>query len=225
MIIYGKQIVEYALKNHRDLIETIYFSKDVDKKLFSSIRKAGIVFERVDTMKAQAMARGGNHQGMLAKIKPVEFGENHKMMNSSKLLVLVGVTDVGNIGSMVRSAHALGIDGIVLVNSKKINFEAIMRTSSGALFDFPIYNTDNIYDLVNELIHKEFTLIGTEMNGKDIREVKVPEKFAVFMGSEGQGLPKRLLGKMSVNTSIKMANQFDSLNVAVASAIIMDRLR
>ncbi|HIP60630.1 MAG TPA: 23S rRNA (guanosine(2251)-2'-O)-methyltransferase RlmB, partial [Campylobacterales bacterium] len=113
MIVYGKQIFFYIAEKHPDLIEEIYLAKEVDKKLFSKVNGLGKKIIKLDTMKAQSLARGGNHQGFLLKIKYIEYAEITDLKKEDFLLVLVGLTDVGNIGAIIRSAYALGVKGVV----------------------------------------------------------------------------------------------------------------
>ena len=89
----------------------------------------------------------------------------------------------------------------------------------------PLVHVHNLYDVMNELKLDGFTLYGATMDGEDIRNVKTTGKKALFMGSESEGIPSRAEKKLDVKVSIKMENNFDSLNVSVAGAILMDRMR
>ena len=68
MIIYGKQIVLYVLEKHQDLIEEVFLSKEIDSKLFARFAKINKKIHKVDNQKAQALAKGGNHQGLILKL-------------------------------------------------------------------------------------------------------------------------------------------------------------
>ena len=225
MIVFGKQLFFYLLEKHKDIIESIYLSKEIDKKLFSQIAKLKKEIIRVDNKKAQSMARGGNHQGYFLKIKEFEFTKLSDMKCNNFILVLVGLTDMGNIGAIIRSAYTLGVDGVIISDLKQLNTEAIARTSSGSIFDMPIKLYERSADLVNELKQAGFTLYGTTMKGIDIRDIKVVQKKALFLGSEDRGLPTKLLKSMNHKISIKMEREFDSLNVSAAAAILCDRMR
>ena len=108
---------------------------------------------------------------------------------------------------------------------KQLALDGIARTSTGALFDMPFAIETNIHDVLNDFKMKGFTLYGAEMGGEDIRNVAVSQKRVLVLGSEGQGLSSRVVSKLDQVVSIKMAHQFDSLNVGVAGAILMDRMR
>lgn len=225
MFIYGKQVFWHLLENHPALIEEVYLAKEVDKKEFGKIVKLGKKIVKLDEKKAQAMARGGSHQGFLAKITPLELCSFEKIKKSNFLVALVGVTDVGNIGSIVRTAHALGVDGIILSQLKEVNLEGAVKTSSGALFDIPITHMVNPLDMVHELKQAGFKVIASGLGGDDSKSIERSEKTVLLLGSEGEGLAKKVLDKADEVVTIKMHNDFNSLNVATAAAILIDRMR
>jgi 23S rRNA (guanosine2251-2'-O)-methyltransferase len=135
------------------------------------------------------------------------------------------VTDVGNIGAIIRTPYALGVDGVIACGVKSLPIEAIVRTSTGALFDMPFAIEQNVLDVLNDLKMSGFTSYGADMGATDIRDVKIKQKRALFLGSEGEGLTQRVSSKLDELVSIKMSHEFDSLNVSVAGAILMDRMR
>jgi len=224
MIVYGKQIFFYIVEKHPELIEEIYLAKDLDKKLFSKVNNLGQKIIRLDTMKAQALARGGNHQGFLLKIKYIEYAEITDLKKEDFLLVLVGLTDVGNIGAIIRSAYALGVKGVV-ISGTKINLEGIVRSSVGTLLDMPVALFSDTATLVNELKQLGFKTYAADMTGEDVRDVTFSDKKVLLMGSEGTGLPNRIIKACDTKIKIAMDNEFDSLNVSAAAAILCDRMR
>ena len=139
-------------------------------------------------------------------------------------MVLDGLTDVGNIGAIVRSAYALGADAIIASGVKQLNFAAIARTSSGALLDMPFMIASNILDNINELKQLGFHLYGASMDGVNVHECEFASKRVLVMGSEGKGLSKKVLAKIDKTVSIEMKHAFDSLNVSAAAAILIHRM-
>lgn len=224
MIIYGKQLFLHLLKNYPSHIETVFLSKKCDPKLFSQIAKVTSKICSIDERKAQAMCHGGNHQGFIAQIKDIEFSDFNEVKKGSFLVILNEVTDVGNIGAIVRSAYAFGADGLIISGIKSINLEAIIRTSSAAAFELPIVLYPSTRDMMNELKQVGFSLYGADMGGVDVREVKFAPKRALLMGSEGSGIPPKIKERLDKVISIKMERAFDSLNVSVATAILCDRI-
>lgn len=223
MIIYGKQLFLHILTKHPDKIEEIYLGKECDKKLFAKICGVGTPIKRVDNQKAQALARGGNHQGFLAKVKEFEFASFDSIKKLNKIAIFYGISDVGNIGAMVRSAYALGFDAAVVV-LKSINIEGVLRSSSGAAYELPIALFDDGLSLINELKQAGFYTYATASGGKNVNTVKFKDRLAVIMGSEGEGIPQKAVAKCDECIGIALKNGWDSLNVSVAFAIICDRI-
>ena len=225
MIVYGKQIFLYILRRHPDLIQKVLLSKNIDTKLLQEIRKQNIPIQRIDNKKAQALSRGGNHQGFLMEIEEFSFAPFEDIKSERFLVILYGVTDVGNIGSIVRSAYALGADGLILSGIGSLQMEGVIRRSSGAALDLPIALRSNIFDVIKELKDCQTKIYCADMNGVDVREMKFDKKRAIILGSEGEGIGAKVLSRCDEKLRISMKRPFDSLNVAAAAAIFIDRMR
>jgi len=223
MIIYGKQVCLHALEHHSEKIKTVYVAKKniLPKELFHKYHD-NIKF--LEEKWAQSMAKGGNHQGLLVEMDAFEESTFSEIKKNSFIVVLDGLTDVGNIGAIVRSAYALGADGIIASGVRQLNFSAIARTSSGALLDMPFMVSSNILDNFNELGQLGFTVYGAAMHGENVKEVDFAPKRILVLGSEGKGLSKKVLAKINHMISIEMKHAFDSLNVSAAAAILIHRM-
>ncbi len=224
MIVFGKQSVCYILENFPHLIQEIYFSKEIDKKLFVKFSQLKKPILRIDNKKAQSLAKNGNHQGFFLKITPISSTSFKEIKTMKKILVLCGLTDVGNIGSIFRSAYCFGIDAVILSGIKSFSVEGVIRSSVGAILQIPFCIIENTMDLIHELKSKGFFLYGADMSGKDITECAIAQKYALFLGNEANGLGGKILSKLDTITSIRMHSGFDSLNVAVAAGILMHRM-
>ncbi len=225
MLIYGKQPVYYAIERHKDRIKTLYLAKELDKKEYSHLMKMGFEIKRIPEKAAQSMVKGGNHQGFIAEISQVVPYASPFLKKCDFIVVLSSITDMGNIGSLIRSAYALGVDALVICGIKEPNLEAVIRTSSGAALDMPLVVIHNIHDVVHELKQSGFTLYGAMMNGQSIRDMTFGHKRVLILGNEGDGLSGRVQKSLDAGISIPMAHDFDSLNVGVAGAILMERMR
>ena len=223
MIIYGKQLFLHIIKNYKKSVKMVYLAKECDKALFSQIVGVGAPIKRVDNQKAQALAHGGNHQGFLAEVEEFEFKSIDEIKKQNFIAILYGLSDVGNIGAIVRTAHALGCGGIVVV-AKNLAMEGVLRASSGAAYEANIALVEDGLSLLNELKQVGFKIYATASGGKNAHEVKFNQKIALVMGSEGEGLHKKVLTKSDEIVGIKMKNDWDSLNVSAAFAILCDRI-
>lgn len=221
MIIFGKQIVQFVIANHADLIEEIYLAKEIDRDIFKNLARLNKPILRLDSKKAQSLAHGGNHQGFLAKIKPLTQTPFAQIKKLNKIVVLCGISDVGNIGAIFRSALCLGAEGVIITETNNLKIENLIRASSGAIFEIPFCVVKNPLDCINELKNEGILCIGADMKGENARFYNAPKKFALFMGSEGAGLSQKILKKLDKIISIKMYNGFNSLNVSVALGILL----
>lgn len=225
MLIYAKQPIYYLINKHPQKIKTLYLAKELEKKEYSRLMKMGFEIKRIPNEAAQKMCKNASHQGFLAEVDDVRLQPYDFFFEKKFVLVLSGLTDVGNIGALVRSAYALGVDAIIACGVKQLPLDTILRTSTGALYDMPFAIENNIHNVLNDLKMSGFTSYGADMSGLDIRETHIEKKKVLVLGSEGEGLTQRVLSKLDCAVSISMKHDFDSLNVSVAGAILMDRMR
>jgi 23S rRNA (guanosine2251-2'-O)-methyltransferase len=216
MIVYGKRVVEYIIKKHPNIVKEILIAKKLDKKELNKLKKFKIKF--IDNKVAQKISKNSNHQGYFAKIEfePIEWE-----INGNKILILDNVTDMGNIGAIVRTSYALGIDLLIITGIKNLKWPQVIRTSAGAALDMKILTYKNILELINTLKMRNYTIIGADKGG--VCKVQA-SKIALIMGNEGEGLSKKVKEKLDKILSIEMKNDFDSLNVSVAAGILIDRI-
>lgn len=223
MIIYGKQTCLYALQKHGKKVETVYLNKFsvLPKPL---LKEFGSKIKTIENKWAQKLSHGGNHQGILIEMQEPQEPSLEKIKNEQFIVVLDGLTDVGNIGAIVRTAYALGADAIIASGVSQLNTPAIVRTSSGAALDMPLLVIPNILDLLNELSQVGFCLYGADLEGTPLQEAKFNSKRVLLLGSEGKGISKRAKQKLDELYKIEMKRDFDSLNVSAAAAIFIHRM-
>jgi len=225
MLIYAKQPIYYLIDNYPHKIKTLYLARELDKKEYSRLMKMDFEIKRIPNEAAVKMSKNANHQGFLAEVEAYELHNFKDFLDKNFVLVLAGLTDVGNIGAIIRTAYALGVDAVVACGIKKLNIEPLLRTSTGALFDMSLAVEHNILNVLNDLKMSGFTSYGADMGGVDIRDAKIEKKRVLVLGNEGEGLTSRVSAKLDNIVSIKMLHDFDSLNVSAAGAILMDRMR
>ena len=225
MLIYAKQPIYYLINKYPQKIKKLYLAKELEKKEYSRLMKIGFEIKRIPNEAAQKMCKNASHQGFLAEVDDIALQPYDFFFDKKFILVLSGVTDIGNIGAIVRSAYALGVNAIIACGVKTLPLEHIARTSTGALYDMPFAIENNIHNVLNDLKMSGFTSYGADMSGQDIRETRIDKKKVLVLGSEGEGLSSRIISKLDCAVSINMKHEFDSLNVSVAAAILMDRMR
>lgn len=223
MIVFGKQVFFYILAHHKHLVKELYLAKELDKKSFALIAKSGFKVKKLDCKAAQALARGGNHQGFLLEIKDFEFTPLSELKKGSFIALFCGISDVGNIGAMARTAYAFGVDALI-ISGKSVAMDAVVRSSSGAALELKIHLSQDILSILNEFKQLGFKLYASAKGGKSPNELNFKGKKLLIMGSEGFGLPNKIIAKCDECVGIKMKNDFDSLNVSAAFAILCDRM-
>ena len=223
MIIYGKQVCLHALQEHESAIKTVYIAKKgiLPKKIFDQYHSR---IKFLEEKWAQQMSKSGNHQGILIDMEEFKESDLATLKKESFIVVLDTLTDAGNIGAIVRSAYALGADGIIASGVKTLNFSSMVRTSSGALLNMPFVIIPNIGDVLNELKQVGFRTYGASTEGSDINAYQSSDKRVLVLGSEGEGLSKKAKSKVDEFISIEMKHEFDSLNVSAAAAILIHRM-
>lgn len=170
----------------------------------------------------KAMADTPTPQGIIAVVQMLEQPELETIGGS--VLVLDRVQDPGNVGTMIRTADAAGYDAIVLSHDSADLYNAkVLRSTQGSLYHLPIIYTD-LDEWIPQWLMKG-TLYGTELNEEavDYRTLSPTGNFAVIMGNEGQGVRSELLAQTTQNVYLPMRGQAESLNVAVATGILLFR--
>ena len=171
-----------------------------------------------------------NHQGAIAAISPIEFIGIEKLIeNASKadhpalILLLDQITDTRNLGAIIRSAAATGVQGIILpqTGSARITSDTI-KTSAGAIFSMPIAKVDHLKDAIYQLQASEIATVGvTEKATKTIYEQALNRPIALVMGSEEKGIAKGTLAILDHTAKLPMIGAISSLNVAVACGTVL----
>ena len=155
--------------------------------------------------------------GVCKKIEEKEIGD--------KVLILEDLQDPGNLGTIIRSSVAFNVDTIIVSNNTvDIYNDKVLRSSEGMLFHINIIKR-SIDTLIDELHENGYKLVGTKVDGgKNIKEVQLSGKFAVIMGNEGSGVSLSVLNKCDEYLYIPMNSICESLNVGVATSIILFEL-
>ncbi len=144
----------------------------------------------------------------------------------NKILILDGIQDPGNLGTIIRSSKAFGFTSIVLSPNcvKKYN-DKVIRATQGMLFKTNVI-TRNIVPFLSLLNKEGYMVYATDVkSGVDVKKIDKTKKIAVIMGSEGSGVSKEIRKKGLENIYINIKKDCESLNVAVAASIIMYELQ
>jgi 23S rRNA (guanosine2251-2'-O)-methyltransferase len=170
------------------------------------------------------------HQGVLCFVPEFSYADledviEHRQapFRDSLVLVLDSVTDPQNLGTLVRSAHCFGVNGVVLPEDRAASVgPAAVKASAGATERTLIARVVNIARAIDILKERGFWIYGAEAGaGEDIRSVQYQGHVALVMGSEGKGLRPLVRKKCDFLISIPMGGKVNSLNVSVAAGVIL----
>lgn len=236
-IIYGIRVVIEAIKNEVE-INKILIQKGIDKDLFEELRTALIGKEyQLQFVPVEKLNKltANNHQGVIAFTSPVEYQNIEelcdKWLSEGKepcVLVLDRITDVRNFGGIARTAACMGVDAILVPSkgSALVSADA-MKTSAGALNSIPVCKTDLLKNSLFYLQQSGFQIVScTEKTKVSAESYAFFGPTAIIVGSEEDGISHDLLKMSDVRLSIPMAGDISSLNVGVATGMILyERLR
>ena len=221
-IIEGFRLVQEAFKAQLP-IDYIIFTKDGNEKrdeyLSDYINESMKIYEISDNLFKELISTE-NPQGVLAVIsmenKPLKY-------YGSFYLLCDKVQDPGNLGTIIRTAHAAGVEGIILTKGTvDIYNEKTIRSTMGSLFYIPIHYDDENLSLVKDLKNKGFNLVVTSLEAnKDFFEENLKGKVILTVGNEGNGVSQEVLDLADTKVKIPMPGNAESLNVAIATSIIM----
>ena len=231
-IIFGIHPVIEAIKSDQEL-NKILIQKGIEKDHFRELKEslAGKDFniQYVPIQKLNKLT-SGNHQGVVAYVTPIAYQNIQEMVDQwiekeqkVCILILDRITDVRNFGAIARSAECQGVDAILIPSkgSALVSSDAI-RTSSGALSRIPVCKTDDLKNTLFYIQQSGIRLIScTEKSALPLHEINLRGSVGIIMGSEENGITSDLINLSDVRAKIPMHGEIQSLNVGVATGIVL----
>ncbi|MCF4102258.1 23S rRNA (guanosine(2251)-2'-O)-methyltransferase RlmB [Gillisia sp. M10.2A] len=226
--IFGIRTVIEAIQSEKN-IDKIYIQKGLNNPLFqellSVIGKKGYNISYVPVEKLQKLTQG-NHQGVVAKISPIEFPEMEEIVQkvledtstTPLFLLLDQVTDARNFGAIIRTAECCGVHAIIVQNKggAPVNADTV-KTSAGAVFNIPICKVNHIKDAIYYLQGSGVNVVAaTEKSDTTLYDTNFNQPTALIMGSEGRGINPSVLKIVNDKAKLPMFGTIGSLNVSVA---------
>lgn len=237
-LIMGRNAVREAVRSGRS-IDKILVTKEIDGSLReiinlardNNIRVDSVVREKLDEL-CMPFGHGqktGNHQGIVAMVPGVEYCEIADILNFAKekgekpfIIILDGIEDPHNLGSIIRSAVCAGAHGIIIPRRRAVSVTAAAcKASAGAVEYAHIARVANIPNAIARLKDEGLWIAGADMSGTAMTSARMEGALALVIGSEGDGIGRLVKEKCDFLVSIPMFGQIDSLNAAVAAAVLM----
>ena len=223
-IIEGIKILKEAIEENAK-IDTIVvceeYSKDgtLDKKLLYEIAKYNCVY--VDRKVFLALSDVQNPQGILAVIQK-ENSEENIDYKQDIIVILDGIQDPGNLGTIIRTIDSAGLSQIIISNDTADCYNPkVVRSTMGAIFRVKIIESDNLVDTIKNLKRHKFKVMATSLEtDKNIYNIEY-NKIAIIIGNEGNGVSKEVLQAADIKAKIPMLGKTESLNASVATGIIL----
>jgi 23S rRNA (guanosine2251-2'-O)-methyltransferase len=178
----------------------------------------------------ERMAGGQSHQGIVAVCRRFSYaglaeviGNRHPVFDNDVIMLLDGIQDPRNLGSLIRTAHCLGVNGVIVAENRTASLTGTaMKASAGAVYHVPIARVVNVARTIDELKERGFWIYGATPEGKRMFEAfDCSQSIGLLFGSEGEGIRPLLRKKCDFLVSIPMWGKIDSLNVSVAAGIVL----
>ena len=241
--IYGFHSVVAFLEQNSDKLDVVYLdNKRKDKRvsdLLKRLQENNISMQMVDNKKLDNLVNNANHQGVVAGVnlsmtenKPnltlAELLVNLENKSNAVIMILDGITDPHNLGAIIRTCDCFAVDAVIIPkdNSAGIN-STVDKVSAGAVHNLPIITVNNLVTSMEKLQEAGFWLAGTTLtdDSVDLYKFKPANKIAWVMGSESTGLRRLVSETCDYLVSIPMLGKTQSLNVSVASGVVLSYTR
>lgn len=212
-IVEGYNIIEEA----KDYITLIITSSKEDENILPNVEHILVPKEIIGKLSETVTP-----QGIIGICNYVTSRENFE----GNVLVLDGLQDPGNIGTLIRTAICFDFNTIYITdNSCDIYNEKVLRATQGGIFKVNIIRK-NINDIIDDLKKKGYYIVGTSLkNGIPLNDINFKNLNAIILGNEGNGVSKETIERSNINAYIPINTSMESLNVAIAGGIIMNKVR
>ena len=203
--------------------------EDFANQVYALAKKKRLVVQSVPKNKLDRLVAGGNHQGLVLAVSSFEYADLDKLLDKFDaegkepfLLMLDSIEDPHNLGSILRSADATGVDAIIIPKRHASGLTSIVaKTSTGAIDYVPVSRVNNLVQTTKTLKKRGYWIFGTDMKGTDYREWNANGKTVLVIGNEGKGISPLLKKQMDQTLTLPMVGHVQSLNAGVATGIML----
>lgn len=231
--IEGRNPVLEALKAERE-IDKILIAKGAEQgsvqKIIGAAKDRGIPIQYVERQKLDQLSESHSHQGIIAFVAAYRYVEVEDILakaaqkgESPFIVILDEITDPHNLGSILRTANAAGVHGVIIPKRRAVGLTAVVaKTSAGAIEYVPVAKVSNLAQTIDTLKDKGLWVVGADMDGQNTYyEQDLTGNTALVIGSEGQGIGRLIKEKCDFIVRIPMKGQLSSLNASVAASLMM----
>ncbi len=228
-VVFGIEPVREMLAAEPAAVQTLYVRARDEGRFAAEIarvRGSGGRIVAVEEVELSRMAGSqSRHQGMVALVRPYRYAELEKLLSAGPdpLLVVDGVTDPRNLGAILRSAECAGVNGVILARDRTAEITpAAIKTSAGAWIHLRVAQCGNVAQMLARLKKMDYWVAALAPEGRvGLYDLDVNRRLAIVVGAEGEGLRRLVKERADFVVNIPMAGRVSSLNVAVATAIVL----
>ncbi|MCP3029545.1 23S rRNA (guanosine(2251)-2'-O)-methyltransferase RlmB [Halobacillus sp. A5] len=230
--IIGKNSVLEAIKSGRS-INKVFVSEQLQpqaaKKIEQTAKEYGVIVQKAPKKKIDQLAEG-NHQGVIAAVAAYEYSDIDDLFARAEekgeepfFIILDEIEDPHNLGSILRTADASGVHGVIIPKRRSVGLTStVAKTSTGAIEYIPVARVTNLSRTIDELKERFVWVVGTDAKGtEDYRQLDGKLPVALVIGSEGKGMSRLTKDKCDWTVSLPMAGKVTSLNASVAASLLM----
>jgi len=231
-IIYGRNPVFEAIESGREINKLVFLEGSKDKalqKIIDAAKLKKIVMQFSDRKHLDKLAEGENHQGVIAYVAPYAYYEVEDLLAKAAakneppfLIICDEITDPHNLGSIIRTANAVGAHGVIIPKrrSAAIN-QTVVKTSCGAVEYVPVARVTNITQTIGYLKEAGVWIAGTDMGAPTYYKANLTGAIAIVIGNEGDGISRLVKESCDFMISLPMLGEMSSLNASVAAGVVM----
>ena len=231
-IIAGRNPVMEAIRSGRSIESILVAKGERGGSVVAIIAKAkqkNIPVKDVDSKKLDFLAKGVNHQGIVAQCAVKEYSALEDIFalaeergESPFIIVLDKIEDPHNLGAIIRTAECAGAHGVIIPERRSAGLSyTVEKTSAGALEYMPVVRVKNISAVLQKLKDKGIWVYGADMDGEHYKKVNFDGAVALVIGNEGKGISPLVAKDCDVIVSLPMKGKINSLNASVAAGILM----
>ena len=231
------------VEGRNSVLELLESGKDINKiyitrgerhgsinKIIAKAKERKIIIVEKDRRQMQEIAETENYQGVIAIVPPFEYCEIEDMIEEAKnknedpfILILDGIEDPHNLGSIIRTAETAGVHGIIIPKRRAVSVNStVNKVSAGAVEHMKIARVTNITDAINELKEQGLWICGTDINtDKYYYNQDLTGPLGIVIGNEGQGISQKVKNNCDFLVKIPMKGKVTSLNASVSTGIII----
>lgn len=226
-LICGNNVVKAAITENVKILN-LYINAN-NKEIIELANKKKIKYKLVDKGFLDKLLK--NHQGVIAEIEGFKTFNLEDIMtgsNQSLIVMLEGLEDPHNLGAILRTADAAGVDGVIIPKHRSVKLNStVAKVSTGAIFTVKCVEVANFANTIEKLKKAGYWIVGAEASptSQDYRSLKYDMPTVLVIGSEGKGISRLVTSKCDFLVEIPMRGSVTSLNASVSAAILMYEIK